>query len=77
MYATDRHTQAVVTLEIRNSSLNHLDATHFLTLRHPCLGFDSYFVNHWARLTKQPLCLLGCSNKFFFILVQSRSDSQL
>jgi len=56
MYATDRHTQAVVTLEIRNSCLDHLGATHFLTLRHPCLGFEQYLVNHWARSTKQTLC---------------------
>jgi len=49
MYAAGRHTQAVVTLEIRNSGLDHLGATHFLTLCHPCLGFDSYFVNHWAK----------------------------
>jgi len=28
----------------------------FLTLRHPFLGFDPYFVNHWARSTNQPLC---------------------
>ena len=30
MYATHRHTQAVVTLEIRNSCLDHLGTTHFL-----------------------------------------------
>jgi len=22
----------------------------------PCLGFEQYLVNHWARSTKQPLC---------------------
>jgi len=55
MYLTNRQA-AVVTLEIRNSGLDRLGATDFLTLRHPCLAFDSYFVNHWARSTKQPLC---------------------
>jgi len=57
MYAADRHTQAS-SGNVRNTQpgLDYLGATHFLTLRHPCLGFDSYFVNHWARSTKQPLC---------------------
>jgi len=53
---TEWQTQAVVTLEIRNSWWDHLGATHILTLRHPCLGFDQYFVNRWARSTNQPLC---------------------
>jgi len=56
IYATDRRRQAVVTLKIYNSRLDHLCATHFFTLLHPSLGFDPYFGNHWARLTNQPLC---------------------
>ena len=49
IYATNRQGQAAVTLKIHNSGLDNLGATHFLTLRHPCLGFYPYFGNHWAR----------------------------
>jgi len=31
------------------TDFNHLDSTHFSTLRHPCLGRDPYFGNRWAR----------------------------
>jgi len=40
-YTIDR--QAVVTLKVHNSGLYRL----FLTIRYPCLGFDS-FEKHWA-----------------------------
>jgi len=29
------------------TDLNHYVATHFLTLRDPCLGRDPYFKNPW------------------------------
>ena len=41
---------------IHNPSMDHLGATHFLTRRDPCLDFDPYHGNHWARSTDQPLC---------------------
>jgi len=28
---------------------NHLGATHFSTLHHPCLGRDPYFGNRWTK----------------------------
>jgi len=40
IYATER--QAVVTLKIYNAGLDRHCATHFLTLLHPSLGFNSY-----------------------------------
>jgi len=43
----------VENMQLRFGSPRH---DHFLTLRRPCLGFDPYFVNHWVRSTKQPLC---------------------
>jgi len=42
-YATGKHRQAVITLKIHNPSLDRFGATHFLTLRDPCLGFDPKF----------------------------------
>jgi len=44
--------------------LDRLCATHFLTLLHPSLGFDSYFGNHWARSTNQPLCYVAATSKY-------------
>ena len=55
----DRHRQAVVTLKIQlihNPGLDHLCATHFLTLLYPSLCFDPHFGNHWAKSTYQPWC---------------------
>jgi len=52
LYARYRHRQGAVTLKIYNSSLDRLGAIILLTLRHPCLGFDPHFENHWARSTK-------------------------
>jgi len=43
--------------KIHNSVLDRLGATHFLTLREPCLGPDPYFGNHcfwrcWMQRTR-------------------------
>ena len=51
---TQKH--AVVTLKTHNPGLDHLGATHFLTLRHSCSGFDAYFEKHRARSTNQSFC---------------------
>ena len=48
--------QAMVTLKIHNSGLDHLGMAHFLTLRHCYFVFDPYFGNYWARSTSRPLC---------------------
>jgi len=40
---TDKQRQTVVTLTLYNSDWDHLGVTHFLTLRHPCLGRDPCF----------------------------------
>ena len=47
LYSTDRQRQVVVILKIYNSVLDHLGATHFMTLCGP------YFGNHWYKNMKK------------------------
>jgi len=59
-YARYRQTQTssgnVENTQLQFGSLDRHGATHFLSLRNLCLGFDPYYVNPWARSTNQPLC---------------------
>jgi len=61
-YRRCRQKQTVVTLKIHNSGLDRLGTDHFVTLSHPCLGFDRYFGNHRARSTNPPLCYVATSS---------------
>jgi len=63
----------VVTLKIHNSGLDRLGATHFLTLRHPCV-FRPILCEQLGQIN-EPTVVLSCSDKYFLILVQSRGDN--
>ena len=40
------------------TDLNHYVATHFLTIRDPCLGRDPYFKNPWSNVHHSSMLLV-------------------
>jgi len=65
----------MVTLKTNNPGVDRLGATHFLTLRDPCSGFDPYLGTTGVDQLANNCVKLRRQVAYFLRLQQSRGDN--